>query len=502
MRRCQVVVFADHGTSVVNERLFGSFVEHLGRCVYGGIYDPDSPYSDESGFRLDVIERCKDLGVSVVRYPGGNFVSSYVWEDGVGPKKSRPRRLDLAWRSLETNEFGINEFGAWCTEAGVEGMIAVNLGTRGAAAATQLVEYCNHPGGSYWSEQRREHGIESPHNFRLWCLGNEMDGPWQVGHRSAAEYGSLASEVARAMQRVDPEIKLVVAGSSNRQMPTFPNWDREVLELTYDDVDYLSVHQYYQATEADPAGYLMSALDFNAYLDEAIATCDYVRALKRSSKRMQLSVDEWNVTHSGEGSRHEPWAIAPSIGEYSYTALDAVVEASLMMAILGHAERTAIACQSLLVNVGGPIRTETSERAYGSAIFAPLARMAGAKGGTVHPVEVEGPPLDANRGSSVPDLDAVCVRSMQGDTIDLYLVNRNHRDSVEVSIELLGEEGGPEVVQESIHAAFTEGGATRHSDGHNLQLDRHQIHCQGPGISVTLPPASWHALRFPAPPAP
>ena len=502
MRSCRVSVFADHGTAVVPVRLFGSFVEHLGRCVYGGIYDPDSKYSDEAGFRLDVIERCQELGISVVRYPGGNFVSSYIWEDGVGPRKARPRRLDLAWRSLETNEFGINEFASWSKQAGVEGMVVVNLGTRGVEAATQLLEYCNHPGGSYWSEQRKEHGAEAPHNFKLWCLGNEMDGPWQVGSRSAGEYGSLASAVARAMRRVDPEIELVVAGSSNRQMATFPSWDREVLEQTYDDVDYLSVHQYYQANTEDPGEYLESSRDFSAYLDEAIATCDYVRALKRSPKRMQLSVDEWNVTHAGGGSGHDPWALAPAIAEFSYTALDAVVEASLMMALLGHADRTAVACQSLLVNAGGPIRTDASGPAYRSAIFAPLARMADAKGGTVHPVEIDWSSSSGKAGGPALDIDAVCVRSEDGGAIDIFLVNRNPREPVEVTVALHGETGGPVAKHEFVEAGAGADGPGPRGGAHDADLRTGQITRQGSEISTILSPASWHAIRVPCAPEP
>ena len=230
----------------VDPRLFGSFVEHLGRCVYDGIYEPGHPAADERGFRRDVAELVRELGVPILRYPGGNFVSGYNWEDGVGPVEQRPTRLDLAWRSIETNAVGLDEFLSWAGGLGIDPMIAVNLGTRGVDAARNLVEYANHPGGTYWSDLRRANGVPDPYGIKVWCLGNEMDGPWQIGHKTAAEYGRLARETAKAMRLVDPAIELVACGSSNHAMPTFGTWEATVLAETYDVVDYVSMHAYYE----------------------------------------------------------------------------------------------------------------------------------------------------------------------------------------------------------------------------------------------------------------
>src|SRR5690554_2981524 len=229
----------------VNRRLFGSFVEHLGRCVYEGIYEPGHPTADAKGFRGDVLELVRELGVSTVRYPGGNFVSGYRWEDGIGPREQRPRRLDLAWHSTETNEFGLGEFMEWSKATGVEPMMAVNLGTRGVQEAVDLLEYCNVPGGTALSDLRRSHGHQDPYNIRMWCLGNEMDGPWQIGHKTADEYGRLAAETARAMRMVDKDLELVACGSSSSVMPTFGAWESTVLGEAYDEVDYISAHAYY-----------------------------------------------------------------------------------------------------------------------------------------------------------------------------------------------------------------------------------------------------------------
>src|SRR5690625_5033787 len=183
-KKAKVRVEKDFKISEVDKRIYGSFVEHLGRSIYGGIYEPDHPEADENGFRKDVIELVKEIDVPFIRYPGGNFVSGYDWEDGIGPKEQRPRRLELAWRTIEPNQVGVNEFADWATLAGTEAMMAVNLGTRGINEARDLIEYCNHPGGSYWSDLRRSHGYEEPHNFKVWCLGNEMDGNWQLGAKT------------------------------------------------------------------------------------------------------------------------------------------------------------------------------------------------------------------------------------------------------------------------------------------------------------------------------
>ena len=279
----------------VKRRLFGSFVEHLGRCVYTGIYEPGHPTADEDGFRGDVLALTQELGVSVVRYPGGNFVSNYRWEDGVGPRDRRPVRRDLAWRTIETNEIGVDEFIKWAGRAGVEPMLAVNLGTRGVAEALDLLEYANHPAGTTLSDQRVANGAPDPHGVRLWCLGNELDGPWQTGHKTAAEYGRLAAETARAMRQAEPDLELVACGSSHSSMPTFGSWEATVLEEAYDVVDYVSLHAYYEEFDGDPGSFLASAVDMDRFIDAVTATADHVRAKLGASKRIDLSFDEWNV---------------------------------------------------------------------------------------------------------------------------------------------------------------------------------------------------------------
>ena len=221
MLHARIALDKDFVKATIDDRLFGSFIEHLGRAVYGGIYEPGHPKADEEGFRTDVLELVRELRVPLVRYPGGNYVSAFNWEDSVGPRDQRPRRLDLAWRSVEPNAVGLNEFARWAKKAGTEPMIAVNLGTRGIEAARNLVEYSNHPGGSYWSDLRRAHGVPQPHGFKVWCLGNEMDGPWQVGHKTADEYGRLrGGQGAEAVRPGPPACRLRQLEHDDRDIST------------------------------------------------------------------------------------------------------------------------------------------------------------------------------------------------------------------------------------------------------------------------------------------
>ena len=372
----KIKIYKDLRIGKIEKELFGSFVEHMGRSVYGGIYDPSSKFADEKGFRQDVSALVKELGTSTIRYPGGNFLSGYKWRDGIGDASQRKKRLDLAWAQMEPNTIGLHEFADWANRVGANVMLGVNLGTGTPQEAAELVEYCNFPGGSSISEERIANGRKEPFGIKYWCLGNEMDGDWQIGAKRAEEYGRIAHETAKMMKWVDPSIRLTVCGSSGSAMPTYPEWDRIVLENTYEDVDYLSLHKYYEYPNHDKSrisDFLASFVDFDAFIRTGEATIDYVKAYRRSPKNVYISVDEWNIWHTDAGEcENERWRIGARRLENRYTAIDAIAFSSMMLTLINHADRVKAACLAQLVNVIAPIFVDGEKEAVHQTIFYPF----------------------------------------------------------------------------------------------------------------------------------
>ena len=435
-------LFADGRDPVgeIDRRLFGSFIEHLGRAVYGGVYEPGHPTADDMGFRGDVLGMVKELGVPIVRYPGGNFVSGYDWEDGTGPRQLRPRRLDLAWSSIETNEVGIDEFQEWARRSGAEVMLAVNLGTRGVSEARDLIEYCNFPGGTKLSDRRRANGFEKPFGIKYWCLGNEMDGPWQIGAKTAEEYGRLAAETAKVLKAVDPTVELTVCGSSHSGMPTFGKWEETVLEHTYGLVDYISLHSYYGNRNGDTAEYLACSKDMDGFIATVADICDKVKARLGSEKTMKLSFDEWNVWfHSNEQDKKtEKWQVAPPLLEDVYTFEDALVVGCLLITLLRHADRVKMACLAQLVNVIAPIMTETGGRCWAQTIFYPMLHASRFARGESLRAAVECPELEAGKYGSVPALEAAVAFDEASGEATVLAVNRSLSEDMELECGLRG----------------------------------------------------------------
>lgn len=422
----------------ISPMLYGSFIEHLGRAVYGGMYEPGHPTADDIGFRGDVLELVRKLGVPIVRYPGGNFVSGYNWEDGVGDKSKRPSRAELAWSCIETNQVGIDEFQEWAKRAGAAVMLAVNLGTGTIEDAKNLVEYCNFPCGTAYSDMRRANGFEKPFNVKTWCLGNEMDGSWQIGHKTAAEYGRIACEAAKVMKRVDPSIQLVACGSSHSNMTTFGEWEAEVLTQCWEVVDYISLHSYYGNRDGDTASFLGCSLDMDRFIKRVAAICDYVGAIKHSDKTMYLSFDEWNVWfHSNEqDSKLEKWLVAPSMLEDVYTLEDALVVGCLLITLMKHADRVKIACLAQLVNVIAPIVTVNGGPAWVQTIFWPFLHASLYGRGTVFDCIVDCDHYQTTLYGDVPYVEATAVLS--GNELTVFAVNRNLTEEVALELELSG----------------------------------------------------------------
>lgn len=436
MKKATVIIDKDFILDKIDRRIYGSFIEHLGRAVYEGIYQPESPFADEQGLRKDTLDLVKELQVPIVRYPGGNFVSGFCWEDSVGPKKDRKSQVDIAWQVIETNQFGLNEFADWAKKAGTDIMMAVNLGTRGIQEAKELLEYCNFEGGTKFSDLRKEHGYEKPHNIKTWCLGNEMDGPWQIGHKTAEEYGRLACETGKVMKILDPSIELVACGSSFSNMPTFGSWEATVLDHCYDTVDYISMHQYYGNQDNNSADFLANSVDLDNFITNVTAICDYIKGKKHGKKNINISLDEWNVWyHSGEAdAKLEKWVQKPHQLEDIYNLEDALLVGSMLITMLRHADRVKIGCLAQLVNVIAPIMTSDTG-AWRQTIFYPYLHASLYGRGTVLNTLVKSPVYESKHGDA-PYLDCVVVDHEEAQELVIFAVNKDLAEDMQIELDL------------------------------------------------------------------
>lgn len=458
----------------IDKRIFGSFTEHMGRVIYSGIYEPGHPLANSDGFRTDVLEAVRQMGVTCMRYPGGNFVSNYHWMDGVGPLALRPRRRELAWRSIETNEFGTNEFMKWADAAAVEAILSVNLGTQGIENALNYLEYVNMPVGTKYSDLRREHGFPDPYDVKLWCLGNEMDGVWQLGHKTAVEYGRIAAETGRAMKMLDPTIRLIACGSSKSDMPSYPEWDMEVIDHVYGIADYISLHQYYGGQQAGTAAFLAQSDDFEKYIATIRAAIEVQQAKKRSSIPMHISVDEWgvwamqpqSVTQEVEAA---PWQIAPSISEQIYTMEDALLFASMLMSMVRNADIVKIGCQSLITNISACIMTERGGDMWKQTIYYPFSCLANYAHGKVLRTPTEIPVYGSGDQKTSAVLDTLAIWNGSASEVVLFAVNRSDNEEAELQIELQGFES--QRVLQSVSLFARDGKSTNRQD-HSAVIPR------------------------------
>ncbi|MDY0911189.1 alpha-N-arabinofuranosidase [Microbacterium sp. CFBP9034] len=502
MPEARLTVDPDSVVGPIRRELFGGFVEHLGRHVYDGIYEPGHPSADDEGFRGDVIALMKELGVSTIRYPGGNFVSGFRWEDSVGPVRERPSRLDLAWHSTESNEVGLHEFHGWLDKVGSDLMMAVNLGTRGTLEALDLLEYANIRGGTALSDQRVANGRTEPFNVRMWCLGNEMDGPWQLGHRSADDYGKLASQTAKGMRQIDPDLQLVVCGSSGAHMPTFGEWERVVLTHTYDDVDLISCHAYYEERNGDLQSFLASAVDMDGFIDTVIATADHVGAVRGSKKKIDISFDEWNVWYIERFHNEDRiagidnWPTAPRLLEDIYSVADAVVFGSLMISLLKHADRVASASLAQLVNVIAPIMTEPGGPAWRQTTFYPFAITSRLARGDALRVRLDTPTYETAAYGEVPLVDAVATRDPETGQSAVFLVNRSVEEAVQVTVAISGL-GDVSVIETHTLADADVYAKNTLDDVERVAPRANDSAAISDGVlHVTLPPVSWTAVAL------
>jgi alpha-N-arabinofuranosidase len=494
MKTARIQIEKDFEISHTDDRLFSSFLEHLGRAVYGGIYEPGHPEADGNGFRMDVVDLIRKLRIDHVRYPGGNFLSGYDWKDGIGPKKDRPRRLDLAWKTIESNRFGIDEFYDWSKKAGTKIMGAVNMGTGTPKDAGELLEYCNYPGGTYWSDLRIQNGHRDPMGIKLWCIGNEMDGEWQTCHLDADDYGKKAREAAKIMKWIDPSVELVVCGSSSTRQKTYPEWDRKVMEYTYENADYLSLHRYYE-NEGNDLDFLASFRDMDGFIRTLAGTADYVKALKRGKKDILFSFDEWNVWYQKKGEPHG-WTEAPAILENHYSLLDALAFSGMGMTLLNHADRVKIACLAQLVNVIAPILTEKGGRAIRQTIYYPFLYLSEYGRGTVLKPAVKAPSAETKYGET-PLVHVCAVSREEENTVTVFCLNIDGEDmDVKIGLSSFGTLSMEEHLcldGDDLNAANTFDAPDRVTPRRIAPVGGRFRECE-----VLLPKHSFNVLRFKA----
>ncbi len=478
----------------VSPLLFGGFAEHMGRCIYGGIYDPQSPHADEDGLRRDVLAALRELGYTVIRYPGGNFLSGYNWMDGVGPREQRPRRRDLAWFSIETNQFGTNEFINFCRKIDAQPMLGVNLGTGDIASAANLVEYCNAPVGTYYADLRAAHGYREPHNVKYWCLGNEMDGPWQIGHLDMYDYAKKAREAAKLMKWHDPTIETVLCGSSNDRMPTFPEWDRVVLETCWEHVNYLSIHMYVSNHhEQDTPSYLALSRRFEEFVDIMASTLRYVKAKNRSQHDVYLSWDEWQVWHPGESHGH--WTEAPHLAECSYNLEDALVVAQWLNVFLRKCDVLKIACVAQIVNIISWLHT-TREALLKETSFYPFQLVSSHARGNSLDVLVRAPLYTTKQFGDMPLLDAAATHDPATGAQAVFLVNRSQSEPLTTT--LTWQDGAPTRVKAAYQISGTDPKAENSFANPHVIVPKpvNGLKLDGPSLTLRLPALSFTTIAL------
>lgn len=481
----------------IDDRIYSSFIEHMGRAVYTGIYEPEHASADEFGFRQDVMELIRPLNLSCIRYPGGNFLSGYNWLDGIGPKQQRPVRPELAWFALEPNQVGTDDFLQWCERLGTQAMLGVNLGTGTPQSACDLLEYVNGDLQTHFADLRRSNGHARPYGVKLWCLGNEMDGPWQICAKTAEEYGRIACETAKMMKWLDPTIELVACGSSYRSMPTFGTWEKTVLAHCYPYIDYLSLHQYYQNNDGDVPSFLARSVEMEGFIREVADICRAEKASRNSERDVFLSFDEWNAWYhfQKEGIMPEKWTFPRAIEEEVYDGADALLVGCMMNTLLRNADVVKIACLAQLVNTIAPIMTESNGKAWVQTIYYPFLYASRYGRGTSLRVSVESPAYACAVGDDIPYVDCAATLSNDESEIVLFLINRDLENQQDCQITL----SKPDLfsVMECVSLCdFSINSVNTATHAPVFPKQNSDYSCSEHMITVTLPKFSWNMVRI------
>ncbi|MEZ4664783.1 MAG: alpha-L-arabinofuranosidase C-terminal domain-containing protein [Caldilineaceae bacterium] len=492
-QQAKIHIDVNRTVAEISPLLFGGFAEHMGRCIYEGIYDPKSPRADERGFRTDVLDALRDQQYTIMRYPGGNFLSGYNWLDGVGPKEQRPRRRELAWQSIETNQFGTNEFLEFCTAINCEPMMAVNLGTGTIEGASSLVEYCNAPRGTHYADLRASHGYADPYNIKYWCLGNEMDGPWQIGHLDMDEYARKARS-GQDDEVADPSIKLISCGSSNNRMPTYPEWDRFTLETCWELVDYHSIHYYAGNREEDSTSYLALAVELEDFVDTMAATLRYAKAKRRSTHDVYLSWDEWQVWYKDRGGRGG-WTEAPHLCEEIYNLEDALVVAQWLNVFLRKADVLKVACVAQIVNIISWLQTRNDGLLVQTS-FYPFKLVSNLARGNALDLFTQAPVVETPRYGGVSALDVSASHDPVSGAQAVFIVNRSQTDAI--NTEIVWQSAAPQSVKQAwqLSGADLKAANTWENPNHITAQAITPPAIQDGRAQITLPPLSFTALSI------
>ena len=495
MPKTRVVLDPHYTIAPVDPRIFGGFLEHLGRCVYEGVYHPGAPGAEESGFRQDVLGGLRGMNLTAVRYPGGNFASGYHWMDGIGPQDRRPTVRELAWQSIEPNRFGTDEFIQLARLMNWAPMLTVNLGTGTPEEARNWVEYCNSPAGTRYADLRGKNGLKDPCRVGLWCLGNELDGSWQLGRVPAEQYALLARQAAQMMKDTDPHIETVACGSSTMSGRSYMEWDRMVLEYIGPYADYISLHRYADNPKNNTANFLAITHTIDLRIEHMDAVCRLVQAKTRSKKRHYLCFDEWNVWYrtTGPENANGRGKFAPHLLEEHYNLEDALVVAGFLNSFIRHADTVKIANIAQIVNVIAPILTR-DEQILLQSIYYPFAMVSARRDGVAIQPVVIGPGYESLDYGWVNEIDASAI--LGDGVLHAFLTNRNMSESAEVEIDPAGAK-----IQSVLSAEVVYGSSSKDSNTfenpHNVVSRPLRTGILRDGKAVLrLPPLSFAAVTL------
>ncbi len=531
MKQAKITIHPEFTIGEISPRLFGAFLEPIGSMVNGSMFNPKHPTADAQGLRSDFYNALNEAGIPCVRLPGGNFVSGWQWKDSIGPMQDRKAHLDLAWHQYIPNDVGHDEYLQWAEKAGAQSIYTVNLGTGTLQDAADCVEYTNHEGGTYWSDLRRKNGHDKPYGVKTWCLGNEMDGPWQIAswERDPRGYGILAHETSKAMKWVDPSIETIACVSSSPFLAHYPEWDRQVLEQCYETVDYISLHHYHSAPPDKPEALLAGYQAFENYINTEIALCDYMKTHLRVHKTMMLSLDEYGsmirprgTSHLGLNGRqralsfyefdptkpyirHDPddWStrrMPPS----SHEMLRTLGTVSTMLVMLHHADRVKIGCAT--GGLGDLARTDR-EHVWKGASYYPFHWMIqNAKGTSLKCLidcdkyDVEGYAIDdMNQYEGFEGVDTIqagAVYNEEAGELNVIVINADLNEPQLLTLDARGFEGYRFAGHTEMFAANPEDANTFEHPDTILPRTNEETSCDGGILTARLEKASWNVLRF------